>query len=86
MEDFRAPLLRQLREADLATGEAAQGFLPGFLRRLRHHEQRLAAARNPLTRRYHRWRREHWRRLVEEAREHIEAARLIRAGGLEPRR
>ena len=85
MDDFRAGLIRQIEEADLATGEAAQGYLPAFLRRLRHHEQGLAAARNPFTRRYHRWRAVHYGRLVSEARAHIETARAIRLRGLEPR-
>lgn len=86
MDDFRAGLIRQIEEADLATAEAAQGYLPGFLRLLHHHERRLAAAGNPVTRRYHRWRARRYARLVQEARDHIETARGIRSRGLAPRR
>lgn len=86
MDDYRAGLIRQMQEHDLATGEAAQGYLPGFLRRLEHHRRRLGETRNPLVRRYHRWRLRHWGRLVEEARDHIEAAHAIRGRGLAPRR
>ncbi len=78
MEDYRAGLIREMEEADLETGRAAQDYLAGFQRRLEHHAHRYATARNPILRRYHRWRLAHYRRLVLEAREHIEKARAIR--------
>lgn len=86
MDDFREGLIRQMQEADLATGRAAEGYLPRFVRLFRHHERGLAAARNPFLRRYHRWRLRHYGRLVSEAQGHIETAREIRLRGLAPRR
>lgn len=86
MDDYRAGLIRQMQEADLATAEAAQGYLPGFVRLLEHHTRRLSEVRNPLIRRYHRWRWERYSRLVREARGHIETARAIRSRGLASRR
>ncbi len=78
MEDYRAGLRRKIEEVDLETGRAAQDHLRGFQRLLEHHAHRYATSRNPFLRRYHRWRLAHYRRLVLEAREHIETAREIR--------
>ncbi len=78
VEDYRAGLIREIEEADLETGRAAQDHIQAFQRRLEHHAHRYATSRNPILRRYHRWRLERYRGLVLEAREHIEKARAIR--------
>ncbi len=84
-----AELQRVLDEADLATGMAAQRFLPGFSRKHARYSALLADSRNPLLRRFYAWRAEHYRRLAAEAKRDIDRAgevRTSRHGGLLPRR
>ncbi|HEY8566298.1 MAG TPA: hypothetical protein VIL65_12415 [Beijerinckiaceae bacterium] len=86
--DMEEGLRRTLAEADRATGEAAEAYLPRYLAGLERSSERFFAARNPLSRLYHRWRWRHYRRLADEALEHIERAKAHGRGpgGLAPRR
>ena len=85
--DHRADLVRTIELAEVETGRAAQKYLPEFKRRMDHFAARYARATNPLARRYYRMRHQAYERRVEEAREHIEKAALIKASrGLAPRR
>jgi len=86
VEDFKADLRRQMREIDIATGAAADACLPGLLRRLKHHETRLAQARLPFLGLYRRWRIRRLSLAIAEARWHVEQGRLARLGGLAARR
>ncbi|GJD47541.1 hypothetical protein OPKNFCMD_0249 [Methylobacterium crusticola] len=85
MEDYRAELRRQVRLGDIATGEAAGACLPGLLRRLAHHERRVAKGPRFL-RLYHLWRRRRLRLQVADARWHVEQGRAARMGDLAGRR
>jgi hypothetical protein len=86
VEDFKADLRRQMREIDIATGAAADACLPGLLRRLKHHETRIAHSGLPLLKLYRTWRIHRLSAAVAEARWHVEQGRLARMGGLAGRR
>ncbi len=72
-----AELQRVLEEADLATGMAAQRFLPRFARKLARYRALHEAARNPLLRRFYAWRIDRYGRLAAEAEHDIARARDI---------
>ncbi|HYF54281.1 MAG TPA: hypothetical protein VEA41_08475 [Salinarimonas sp.] len=83
----QAELQRVLEEADLATGLAAQRYLPRFARKLARYRDLHAATRNPVLRRFYAWRATRYELLTAEAEGHIARARDLRGGhGLLPRR
>lgn len=83
-----AELQRVLEEADLATGAAAQRFLPRFARKLARYRTLHERASNPLLRRYYAWQAGRYGRLAAEAERDIARARDVRMArhGLLPRR
>ncbi len=83
-----AELQRVLEEADLATGEAAQRFLPRFARKLARYRSLHEATRNPIARRYYAWQVERYARLAATAEDDIARAQAVRGSrhGLLPRR
>jgi hypothetical protein len=84
-----AELRRVIEEGEIATGLAAQRFLPRFSRKLARYRELLESTRNPLARRYYAWQANRYGRLAADAEHDIARARDIRSsrhGGLLPRR
>jgi hypothetical protein len=88
-----AELQRVLEEAELATGQAAQRFLPRFARKLARYRDLHEKARNPVLRLYYGWRAARYGELAATAERDIARARSLglrdpgpAGGGLLPRR
>lgn len=73
----QAELQRVLDESALATGLAAQRFLPRFARKLARYRDLQARATNPLLRGFYGWRARRYGELAATAEQDIARARSL---------